>query len=94
MTAPVAEPAAAPYRDPARQSFLRRQGTRNRSVASISTVVALVLLGFFVTQTPGWPAVHKSFFDGAAFPGVKYLEYPITVFGPQPEPSHRPETRP
>jgi hypothetical protein len=33
-------------------------------------------------------------FDGAAFPGVKYLGYPITVFGPQPEPSRRPETRP
>lgn len=67
MTAPVAESAAAPYRDPVRQSFLRRQATRNRSVASISTVVVLAFLGFFVTRTPGWPAVHKSFFDDASF---------------------------
>jgi len=59
--------AATPYRDPARVSFLRRRATRNRTVASVSMVVFLVVLAVAVTNSPGWPAVQKSFFDPTAF---------------------------
>ena len=40
---------------------------RNRTISSVSMVVFLVVLAVAVTNSPGWPAVQKSFFDPTAF---------------------------
>ena len=56
------EPPAAPY---------RRQGNagavRSTLIAAASTVVFLVVIGWIVVNSPGWPAVQRSFLDGEVF---------------------------
>jgi len=37
------------------------------AIASVSTVVVFGLLAFLITRAPGWPEVHKTFFDWGEF---------------------------
>jgi polar amino acid transport system permease protein len=45
----------------------RRSAVRSTAVAAISTVVFLTVISLIVVNSPGWPAVQKSFFDGKVF---------------------------
>ena len=45
----------------------RRSAVRSTVVATISTVVFLTVIGLIVVNSPGWPAVQRSFFDGKVF---------------------------
>jgi polar amino acid transport system permease protein len=56
-----------PFVDSARRSFLRRRERRRLGVAAASTVVVLVALVVGIATSPGWPAVHEAFFNGAEF---------------------------
>lgn len=77
MTAPgavVADGQPMAYVDPVRRARVRRRARRDAvvSMASLLAFVAVVVL--VVTNTPGWPAVQQTFFDGAefaaSFPGL------------------------
>ncbi len=74
MTEVASAVPAAPYVDPVRRAAVRRRALRDRTVASTSTVVVLVVLAVLVVSLPGWPAVHKDFFSAehfsASFPDV------------------------
>jgi polar amino acid transport system permease protein len=49
-------------------------GRRAVAVALLSTIVFLVVVGVAITNSPGWPEVHKQFFSWAEFksslPGI------------------------
>jgi polar amino acid transport system permease protein len=45
----------------------RRSAVRSTAVAAISTVVFLAVITLIVVNSPGWPAVQRSFFDGKVF---------------------------
>ena len=45
----------------------RRSAVRSTAVAAISTVVFLTVISLIVVNSPGWPAVQESFFDGKVF---------------------------
>jgi polar amino acid transport system permease protein len=64
-SAPVRD--VEPFVDAARRSFLRRRERRRLGVATASTVVVLSALGLAIVSSPGWPAVHQAFFNGAEF---------------------------
>ncbi|MEU9888574.1 amino acid ABC transporter permease [Sphaerisporangium sp. NPDC051017] len=57
-----------------RERLRRRRDLRSSSVATVSTIVFVVLLVWLVTASPGWPRVKETFFDlgqfGDAFPDV------------------------
>ena len=40
---------------------------RSTVIAAISTVVFLGVIGWVIVNSPGWPAVQRSFFDGEVF---------------------------
>jgi polar amino acid transport system permease protein len=42
-------------------------GSRGVLVATLSTIVFLVVLGIVITQSPGWPEVKRTFFDWDTF---------------------------
>ncbi|HEX3907555.1 MAG TPA: amino acid ABC transporter permease [Mycobacteriales bacterium] len=46
-----------------RRDFRRRQGRRSALIAALSSVVVLTALVLGVINSPGWPQVHKTFFD-------------------------------
>ncbi|HUW16355.1 MAG TPA: amino acid ABC transporter permease [Actinomycetes bacterium] len=52
-----------PVVDPARLSVVRRKSRRDITVATLSTVVFFVVLGYVVASAPGWTAVQDSFFN-------------------------------
>ncbi|MDH4160180.1 MAG: amino acid ABC transporter permease [Actinomycetota bacterium] len=52
-----------PVVDPARLSVVRRKGRRDMTVATVSTVLFFLVLGYVVASAPGWPAVQASFFN-------------------------------
>jgi polar amino acid transport system permease protein len=43
------------------------KGPRGVAIATVSTIVFLVLVGLAVTNAPGWPEVHKTFFSWTEF---------------------------
>ncbi len=45
----------------------RRGAVRSTTIALVSTVVFFGGLAWIVTNAPGWPAVQRSFFNGAVF---------------------------
>jgi polar amino acid transport system permease protein len=49
-------------------------GRRGVAIALLSTIVFLVVVGVAITNAPGWPEVHKTFFSWAEFksslPGI------------------------
>ncbi|MCW2801654.1 MAG: transporter permease [Aeromicrobium sp.] len=57
-----------------RQRFRRRRSLIRGAVAAVSTVLILGGLAVIVTQSPGWPRVHRTFFDWNdakdAFPSI------------------------
>ena len=42
-------------------------GRRGVAIALASTVVVFVALGFLIAKSPGWPEVHRTFFNGHRF---------------------------
>ncbi|GII63315.1 ABC transporter permease [Sphaerisporangium krabiense] len=50
-----------------RERLRRRREVRSGSVASVSTVVFVVLVIWVVTASPGWPRVKETFFDAERF---------------------------
>ena len=42
-------------------------GRRGVAVALLSTIVFLVVVGVVITNSPGWPVVHKTFFSWTEF---------------------------
>ena len=45
----------------------RRSAVRSTAVAALSTIVFLAAISLIVVNSPGWPAVQRSFFDGKVF---------------------------
>ena len=43
------------------------QGGRGVTIATLSTVVFLVVVGVAITNAPGWPEVHRTFFSWTEF---------------------------
>ncbi|MEV8635548.1 amino acid ABC transporter permease [Streptosporangium sp. NPDC051023] len=50
-----------------RERLLRRRSIRSGSIATVSTVLVIVLLVWGVTASPGWPRVRETFFDPEQF---------------------------
>ncbi|MET8985658.1 amino acid ABC transporter permease [Nonomuraea wenchangensis] len=50
-----------------RERLRRSYGRRSASIATVSTVVFLVLVVWGITSSPGWPRVAATFFDGEEF---------------------------
>ncbi|WP_329088039.1 MULTISPECIES: amino acid ABC transporter permease [unclassified Streptosporangium] len=46
-----------------RERLRRRSSIRSGSVASVSTILVIVLLLWLFTASPGWPRVRETFFD-------------------------------
>ncbi len=57
----------APYIDPVRAAALHRRSLRSSVVATVSTVVFLIAVGFATVNAPGWASVRYWFFNGSAF---------------------------
>jgi polar amino acid transport system permease protein len=64
---PPAPGAPVAYRDPVRQALSRRRARRNALVGMGSLIGFTVVVAFLVSQTPGWPAVQETFFNGEEF---------------------------
>ena len=45
----------------------RAEGSRGVAIATISTLVVVSLIVFFILHAPNWPAFKQAFFDGAEF---------------------------
>ncbi|MFC5823181.1 amino acid ABC transporter permease [Nonomuraea insulae] len=50
-----------------RERTRRTHARRSASIATASTIVFLVLVVWGVTNSPGWPRVRETFFDGGQF---------------------------
>jgi polar amino acid transport system permease protein len=55
------------------------EAVRSTLIALVSTVVVFGLIALVVTNAPNWPAVQKSFFDGAIF--ARSLPKIVEAFG-------------
>jgi polar amino acid transport system permease protein len=71
VSAPAASPEPAPFVpseiEQSRRKYRRDRSRRSTTVALVSTVVVGVALWLAVVNTPGWPAAHEAFFNGAEF---------------------------
>ena len=57
-------------RDPAGPRLIHERGesaVRSTLIAVVSTAVFLGVVGWIVVNSPGWPAVQRSFFNGQVF---------------------------
>jgi hypothetical protein len=45
----------------------RSEGSRGVAIATISTLVVVSLIVFFILHSPNWPAFKQAFFDGEEF---------------------------
>jgi polar amino acid transport system permease protein len=50
-----------------RLAYRRRRARNGVAVATASTALVVVAIGYVVTHTPGWPRVRETFFSGADF---------------------------
>ncbi|MFC4111139.1 amino acid ABC transporter permease [Nonomuraea zeae] len=50
-----------------REQVRRSRARRSASIATASTIVFIVLVGWVITSSPGWPRVRKTFFDWEHF---------------------------
>ncbi|GAA3001606.1 amino acid ABC transporter permease [Streptosporangium longisporum] len=50
-----------------RERLRRRSSLRSGSIATVSTVLVIVLLAWLFTTSPGWPRVRETFFDSGQF---------------------------
>ncbi|GAA3410371.1 amino acid ABC transporter permease [Streptosporangium vulgare] len=53
-----------------RERLRRRSSIRSGSVATVSTILVIVLLLWLFTTSPGWPRVRDTFFDLDQFTGA------------------------
>ena len=69
MTTPATTPppspggGVVPYIDPVRRDLAHRNARRRTVVASLSTIVFFLVVGYLVTTSPGWPVVQETFFN-------------------------------
>ncbi|MGW0586567.1 amino acid ABC transporter permease [Streptosporangium sp. NPDC002607] len=61
-----------------RERLRRRSSLRSGSVATVSTIIVIVLLFWLFTASPGWPRVRDTFFDPEQF--VKALPDVLSGF--------------
>ena len=45
----------------------RAEGSRGVAIATVSTLVVVSLIVFFILHSPNWPALKQAFFDGEEF---------------------------
>lgn len=73
-TAEVTQAWVKSERQLARESERRRAGFRSAAVATASTVLVVVVVGWLLTASPGWPRVRSTFFSwseaGSSLPDV------------------------
>ncbi|RJL32116.1 amino acid ABC transporter permease [Bailinhaonella thermotolerans] len=50
-----------------RERLRRRAAVRSGSIATVSTVVFVVIAAWAIVNSPGWPRVKETFFSGEAF---------------------------
>ena len=66
--------AAAVYVDPARRARVRGRARRDALVGMASLLGFVLILSLIATNSPGWPAVQETFFNGqefiSTFPGL------------------------
>jgi polar amino acid transport system permease protein len=55
------------YKDPVRQALARRRARRDALVGMASLIGFVLVVGFFVSRTPGWPVVQETFFNRQEF---------------------------
>jgi polar amino acid transport system permease protein len=55
------------YKDPERQALARGRARRNGLVGMGSLVAFVLVAGWLVSSTPGWPAVQETFFSPEQF---------------------------
>jgi polar amino acid transport system permease protein len=71
MSTPTASRDAVPFTpseiEQARRKYRRDRARRSTIIAAISTVVVIGGIVAAVLNTPGWPAAHQAFFNGAEF---------------------------
>jgi polar amino acid transport system permease protein len=61
------DPDAPARRRPGLWASLRAEGAKGALIATVSTLVFVAVLTILIVNSPGWPAVEESFFDGDAF---------------------------
>ena len=55
------------YVDPTRRALSRKRAQKNALTGILSLFGFLVVVGFFVSRTPGWAVVQETFFNGEEF---------------------------
>lgn len=55
------------YQDPVRRALARRRARRDALVGMASLIGVVLVIGFLVSRTSGWPVVQETFFDGEQF---------------------------
>ncbi|MGI9136176.1 MAG: amino acid ABC transporter permease [Candidatus Nanopelagicales bacterium] len=66
MNAPTPGTEVA-YVDPSRRALVRQRARRNALIGMGSLVGFVVVISLIVSQTPGWPVVQETFFNGEEF---------------------------
>lgn len=66
MNAPTPGSAVA-YVDPQRRALVRQRARRNALIGMGSLVGFVAVISLIVSQTPGWPVVQETFFNGEEF---------------------------
>ena len=66
MNAPTPGTEVA-YVDPQRRALVRQRARRNALIGMGSLIGFVVVISVIVSQTPGWPVVQETFFNGEEF---------------------------
>ena len=67
MTRAPAPGSDIAYVDPTRRALSRKRAQKNALTGILSLFGFLVVVGFFVSRTPGWAVVQETFFNGEEF---------------------------
>ena len=76
LVTPATTAPGAPevYFDPVRQAYRRKRARRDALVGMASLLGFVLVVGFAISRSSGWPLVQETFFNGsefiATFPGL------------------------